>query len=64
MGFLEVGVPLSWWDSLPYIAYVREHGVAQFIRLFNSVKGRTNDVLKWGDEVRSGCTPAPRNAPS
>ena len=54
MGFLEVGVPLSWWDSLPYIAYVREHGVAQFIRLFNSVKGRTNDVLKWGDEVRSG----------
>ena len=52
MGFLEAGIPLSWWSSLPYIAYVREHGVAQFIRIFNSVKGRSNDVLKWGDEVR------------
>jgi hypothetical protein len=31
---------------------VREHGVEQFLVIFRHVKDRTNDVLKWGDEVR------------
>ena len=61
MGFLEAGIPLSWWSSLPHIAYIREHGVEQFIRIFNAVKGRTNDVLKWGDEVRGVRTRGPRS---
>ena len=51
MGFLEFGVPLHWADSLPYCAYVRQHGVEQFINLYHRVKGRVNDVLKWGDEI-------------
>lgn len=31
---------------------VREHGIQQFINTYNRIKDRTNDVLKWGDEVR------------
>ena len=51
MGFLEVGVPLQWSDSLPFCAYVRQHGIEQFLALYHKVKGRVNDVLKWGDEI-------------
>ena len=52
MGFLDAaGLPLSWTDSLAVIKYVREHGVRQFLNTFYRVRGRTNDVLKWGDEV-------------
>ena len=52
MGFLDFGVPLHWVDSLAHTAYVRRHGIEQFIAMFHKVKGRVNDVLKWGDEVR------------
>ncbi len=53
MGFLELGVPLHWRDSLLYAAYVRRHGVEQFLATYHKVKGRVNDKLKWGDEVRA-----------
>jgi glutamate--cysteine ligase catalytic subunit len=52
MGFLEVGAPMSWRQSQAHIAYVRRAGVRQFIHTYNRLKDRTNDVLKWGDEVR------------
>lgn len=51
MGFLEVGTPLSWCESAEWLAYVRKHGIVQFIHLYNLVKDRRNDVLKWGDEL-------------
>jgi hypothetical protein len=38
--------------ALPQRA-VREHGIQQFINTYNRIKDRTNDVLKWGDEVRA-----------
>ncbi|KAH9256149.1 hypothetical protein BASA81_005937 [Batrachochytrium salamandrivorans] len=31
--------------------YVREHGVTQFLNIYNQVKSRTNDDLLWGDEL-------------
>lgn len=52
MGFLEAGTPLEWSDSLEFVKYVREHGIAQFIATYNRIKDRTDDTLKWGDEVR------------
>ena len=55
MGFLELGVPLHWRDSLLHTAYVRRHGVEQFLATYHKVKGRVNDKLKWGDEVRAFC---------
>ena len=51
MGFLEAGTPLPFLSSLSAIEYVRTHGVLQFCATYERVKGRTNDVLKWGDEI-------------
>lgn len=51
MGFLDTGEPLPWHDSLSFLAYVREHGILQFLATYSRVKDRKNDVLLWGDEV-------------
>eukprot|EP01029_Cantina_marsupialis_P031641 TRINITY_DN916_c0_g2_i1.p1 TRINITY_DN916_c0_g2~~TRINITY_DN916_c0_g2_i1.p1 ORF type:complete len:736 (+),score=258.37 TRINITY_DN916_c0_g2_i1:37-2244(+) len=51
MGFLEVGTPLHWKESIQFMEYIREHGVQQFINLYNKVKDRCGDQLLWGDEV-------------
>ena len=52
MGLLTVGRPLTWKETKEYIPFVREHGVEQFIQIYNRLKDRRNDCLKWGDEVR------------
>ena len=51
MGFLELGIPFSWIDSLEWVAYVRTHGIQQFLHVYDNVKEREGDRLKWGDEV-------------
>ena len=38
-------------DAIACNHAVREHGVKQFLRIFDRVKHRTNDQLLWGDEV-------------
>jgi glutamate--cysteine ligase catalytic subunit len=55
MGFLEVGAPpMEWKDNKEYHAildHVRQHGVTQFLLVWNAVKSRKNDQLLWGDEI-------------
>eukprot|EP00916_Digyalum_oweni_P011392 GHVL01018964.1.p1 GENE.GHVL01018964.1~~GHVL01018964.1.p1 ORF type:complete len:767 (+),score=144.51 GHVL01018964.1:23-2323(+) len=51
MGFLDVGLPLDWRDSKKYINYVKEHGIAQFLNIFNLNKSRIDTDLKWGEEL-------------
>jgi len=51
MGFLLDATPLEWDESLEVIQYVREHGIAQFIHLYNRIKDIEGDRLLWGDEV-------------
>lgn len=46
-----IGEPLQWSDSKPFVAFVREHGIQQFIHTYNRLKGRRGDCLKWGEEV-------------
>ena len=53
MGFLSFGTPLSWSETKRYADHVRKHGILQFIHIYNKLKDRENDFLKWGDEVRS-----------
>ena len=48
---LKKGTPLPWKDALEHLEFVRNHGIQQFINVFNNVKARQNDCLKWGDEV-------------
>ncbi|XP_063298999.1 glutamate--cysteine ligase catalytic subunit [Pelobates fuscus] len=51
MGLLSHGSPLSWEETKKYADHVRQHGVLQFLHIYNRVKERQKDVLKWGDEV-------------
>ena len=51
MGFLNSGTPLSWKEAQPYLEYVREHGIEQFIELFKHTRQSQRDCLKWGEEV-------------
>ena len=38
MGFLGIATPLSWEDSKKYLKYVREHGVDQFVSIYERLK--------------------------
>lgn len=51
MGLLSEGSPLSWAETKKLADHVRKHGIIQFINLYNLLKDRQGDVLKWGDEV-------------
>uniref|UniRef100_A0A7E4ZRV4 Glutamate--cysteine ligase n=1 Tax=Panagrellus redivivus TaxID=6233 RepID=A0A7E4ZRV4_PANRE len=51
MGLLTKGTPLSWAETVPYVEYIKKHGIAQFINLYHRLKTRENDHLKWGDEI-------------
>lgn len=53
MGLLTQGTPLTWEEAKKYADHVREHGIIQFLNIYNKVKERQKDVLKWGDEVRT-----------
>lgn len=56
MGLLFMGKPLAWDDSEPYHEYVREHGITQFLTIWDRFKDREGDTLLWGDEVRRRTT--------
>ncbi|XP_046885598.1 glutamate--cysteine ligase catalytic subunit isoform X3 [Hypomesus transpacificus] len=51
MGLLSQGSPLNWEETKKYADFVRKHGIIQFLNIYNKVKERQKDVLKWGDEV-------------
>uniref|UniRef100_A0A4W4H1J6 Glutamate--cysteine ligase n=1 Tax=Electrophorus electricus TaxID=8005 RepID=A0A4W4H1J6_ELEEL len=51
MGLLSQGSPLNWVETKKYADHVRKHGILQFLNIYNKVKDRQKDVLKWGDEV-------------
>ncbi|ELU13874.1 hypothetical protein CAPTEDRAFT_24669, partial [Capitella teleta] len=51
MGLLSEGSPLSWAETKTHAEHVRRHGIKQFIHLYHQLKDRSNDDLKWGDEV-------------
>ncbi|KAG2467441.1 GSH1 ligase, partial [Polypterus senegalus] len=51
MGLLSLGSPLSWEETKKHADHVRKHGILQFLNIYNKVKDRQKDVLKWGDEV-------------
>ncbi|KAF0992170.1 hypothetical protein HZS_7350, partial [Henneguya salminicola] len=51
MGLLSTGTSLTWEEIEKWSEYVKEHGILQFINIYNSLKGRENDLLKYGDEV-------------
>ena len=51
MGLLSQGVPLDWISSLPYHNYIKQHGIIQFLNIYNTYHNRKDDIFLWGDEV-------------
>jgi glutamate--cysteine ligase catalytic subunit len=51
MGLLVVGEPLSWEETQKLADHVRKHGLIQLINIYNKMKNRCCDSLKWGDEI-------------
>ncbi|KAF9529245.1 glutamate-cysteine ligase catalytic subunit [Crepidotus variabilis] len=51
MGLLAFGTPLVWSDAKKYADHVREHGITQFLHIWDRLKERTGDELLWGDEL-------------
>lgn len=50
-GLLALGTPLEWAEAEKYADHVREHGITQFLHIWDKLKGRVGDGLLWGDEV-------------
>lgn len=51
MGLLTEGSPLSWEETKKLAKHVQDHGIQQFIHLYERLRDRQGDILKWGDEV-------------
>ncbi|TFK54486.1 glutamate-cysteine ligase catalytic subunit [Heliocybe sulcata] len=51
MGLLSLGTPLAWDDAKQYAEHVREHGITQFLHIWDRMKDREGDELLWGDEI-------------
>ncbi|KAJ8293303.1 Glutamate--cysteine ligase [Rhodotorula toruloides] len=51
MGLLALGTPLVWSEAKKHADYVREHGIEQFLNIWERLKDRTGDRLLWGDEI-------------
>ncbi|KAL5639422.1 hypothetical protein ACGC1H_006807 [Rhizoctonia solani] len=51
MGLLFSETPLDWEESRKYVDYIREHGVTQFLNIWERQKSRKEDPFRWGDEI-------------
>jgi len=48
---LSLGTPLTWDETSKKADEIKKHGIIQFINLYQRLKDRQRDVLKWGDEI-------------
>ncbi|KJA27880.1 hypothetical protein HYPSUDRAFT_83574 [Hypholoma sublateritium FD-334 SS-4] len=51
MGLLYLGTPLAWDEAKKHADHVRDHGITQFLHIWDRLKDRQGDELLWGDEV-------------
>ncbi|KAG0334938.1 hypothetical protein BG000_007925 [Podila horticola] len=51
MGLLSLGTPMHWDEAKKHSDHVREHGIIQFLNLWQVAKDSQKDCLLWGDEV-------------
>ena len=54
MGLLTLGKPCSSEQTAAASAYVREHGITQFLNTWKRVKDIHDDELRFGDEIEVG----------
>ena len=54
MGFLvDVGQTLNYYESKPFIDYIKQHGIIQFLLLYKKFKDINQDKTFWGDEIEN-----------
>eukprot|EP00930_Biecheleria_cincta_P020467 TRINITY_DN153_c0_g1_i1.p1 TRINITY_DN153_c0_g1~~TRINITY_DN153_c0_g1_i1.p1 ORF type:complete len:715 (-),score=124.81 TRINITY_DN153_c0_g1_i1:108-2153(-) len=51
MGFLHESEPLTWAQAMSSLKYVRDHGIEQFLMIFERCNAIEGDPFRWGDEV-------------
>eukprot|EP00929_Paragymnodinium_shiwhaense_P010498 TRINITY_DN1151_c0_g1_i5.p1 TRINITY_DN1151_c0_g1~~TRINITY_DN1151_c0_g1_i5.p1 ORF type:complete len:670 (+),score=133.43 TRINITY_DN1151_c0_g1_i5:72-2081(+) len=51
MGFLHESTPLTWQQTLAHLKYVREHGIKQFLAIYERCNKAVDSPFRWGDEV-------------
>ena len=51
MGFLSDGDTLTWSEAQKVCDYIMKHGIKQFLSIYERTKDRSNDCLKFGDEI-------------
>jgi len=54
MGLLVEGVALSPEETAKVGAFIREHGITQFLNTWRRVKDIHDDELRFGDEIECG----------
>jgi len=54
MGLLTIGKALSPEETFALSAYIREHGITQFLCTWARVKDIHDDELRYGDEIECG----------
>jgi glutamate--cysteine ligase catalytic subunit len=54
MGLLVEGKALSPEETEKKVKYIKEHGITQFILIWNRVKDLEGDELRFGDEIECG----------
>lgn len=45
------GDTLSWAEAKKVAAYIKEHGIMQFLAIYNARKNDGKEKLLWGDEI-------------
>lgn len=60
MGLLSKGTPLEWDSSKQHHAYVKHHGILQFLAIFHAQKSRADDNFLW--YARSSHAAQPRRS--
>ncbi|CAO3626794.1 unnamed protein product [Cunninghamella blakesleeana] len=51
MGLLSLGTPLHWNEAKKYAHHVRNHGINQFLAIYNKRKDQQKQNLLWGEEI-------------
>jgi glutamate--cysteine ligase catalytic subunit len=51
MGFMADGSTLSWSEAKRVAAYIKAHGIEQFINVWQSKRRLSAQALLWGDEI-------------
>lgn len=51
MGFLTAGAAYDWEHAQPFLKYVSDHGITQFLTIYHKHVRGYKKALRFGDEI-------------